>query len=348
MRHAASNTSFFKRLKLKILRLLRLDANPTLRLYKGFGNREECNIYGHALSLAPLARKRYRNVVLYNTAALLRLFMVKPVKQARIELHWGNERYEVLTADDGFFHFQWKPLQAFEPGNHPVRANWLHRVDDTVIASAESDITIPSPADYAVISDIDDTFLISHSGNLRKRLLVLFTHNARSRRPFEGVVRHYQLLRSNNRLFFYVSSSEWNLYDYIREFIRTQQLPDGIFLLNQIKTFSKIFSTGQGKHTGKFTRIVRIIEAYPDQQFILLGDDSQRDPEIYAEVVAHFPQNIHAVYIRKLQAAEKPAVLGKKRSIESAGVQFCYFYHSDEAIEHSLKIGLFELPGGQK
>ncbi len=343
MRQPATTPSFYTKIKLKILRLLRLEAGPTLRLYKGYGNATECNIYGHALSLAPVVRKRFRHIFLYNTAALVRLFIVKPVKQARVELQWRNERYEVLTADDGFFHFNWKLPQALEPGIHTVRAAWLKGTgDNTVIASAETEVVIPSPADFAFISDIDDTFLISHSGNLRKRLFVLFTHNARSRRPFDGVVKLYQLLRSHNRVFFYVSSSEWNLYDYIREFIRTQQIPDGVFLLNQIKTFSKIFSTGQGKHKGKFTRIVKIIEAYPDQQFVLLGDDSQRDPEIYAQVVSYFPRNIHAVYIRKLQSAEKATVLDKKKVIESAGVRFCYFYHSDEAIKHSKEIGLVE------
>ncbi|MEO6220629.1 MAG: App1 family protein, partial [Ginsengibacter sp.] len=191
-------------------------------------------------------------------------------------------------------------------------------------------------------SDIDDTFLISHTSSLRKRLYVLFTRNARTRRPFEGVVEHYQLLNKGSRAFFYVSSSEWNLYDYIAEFIHVQALPEGCLLLNQIKTFSKLFATGQGKHNGKFTRIVRLLEAYPDQKFVLLGDDSQKDPEIYASLVQHFPNRIFCVYIRRLAIKEKALVLQKKEFIEAAGVGFCYFYHSADAIQHSQKTGLIK------
>lgn len=341
MRQTAGSQYF--KIKSKLLQLLRLQSGPTLRLYKGFGNIHECNVYGHALSLAPLPRKKYRNFILYNTAALLRLFIVRPVKGATVELFWGDKRYETTTGDDGFFHFHWKFATPHQPGIYPVMASWLQGTgNNTVIATADAEITIPSPAEFAFISDIDDTFLISHSSNLRKRLFVLLTHNPRSRRPFEGVVSHYQLLQQNHRSFFYVSSSEWNLYDYISEFVRVQQLPGGIFLLNQIKKFSKLFATGQGKHSGKFTRIVRIIEAYPDQKFVLLGDDSQQDPEIYATIVSHFPQNIYCVYIRCVRKKEKLRVRERQRIIENAGVLFCYFNHSEAAIVHSRENGLIK------
>src|SRR4030095_6233864 len=117
------------------------------------------------------------------------------------------------------------------------------------IASSKGHIYIPYATQYGFISDIDDTFLISHSSNLRKRLFVLFTQNARSRKPFEGVVKHYQLLALSNTTadapnpFFYVSSSEWNLYDYILEFTRVNGFPEGVFLLNRLKRFSQLLKT---------------------------------------------------------------------------------------------------------
>ena len=181
---------------------------------------------------------------------------------------------------------------------------------------------------------------------MRKRLFVLLTENARSRKPFEGAVAHYRQLHGfndqdpANNAFFYVSSSEWNLYDYIKDFLKEHQLPDGVCLLNQVKTFSKLFSTGQNNHSGKFTRIVKIIEAYPLQKFVLLGDDSQKDIDIYTSIVEHFPQNVHCVYIRRVGAPEKENVLFKQKIIETKGIHFYYFAHSEDAISHSQKIGL--------
>ena len=339
--------SFIQKIKIKIFRLFRLRRGPSLKLYTGFGNESFCTVYGHALSLCPLPRKKYRRVFWVNSLALLRMFMVKPMKNATVKLLWEGGEWETVTQKDGFFKFEWKPSAALQPGSYPVKALLMKKnAAFKTIATAEAVIIVPSSTQFAFISDIDDTFLVSHSTNLRKRLFVLLTENARSRRPFEGAVNHYRALHGiddetkEDNAFFYVSSSEWNLYDYIREFVRQNHLPEGVFLLNQLKTFSKLFSTGQSNHDGKFFRIVRIIEAYPQQVFVLLGDDSQRDIDIYASVVQHFPENIYCVYIRRVKTPEKAHVRKMQQEIEKAGVRFSYFAHSDEAIAHSKSIGL--------
>ena len=86
-------------------------------------------------------------------------------------------------------------------------------------------------------------------------------------------------------------------------------------------------------------RIVRIVEAFPNQQLILMGDDSQRDPHIYLSLVQHFPGKINCVYLRK-HKKNYSAVKEIVDKIEKSGVPCCYFSHSAEAIMHSKKIGL--------
>ena len=87
-------------------------------------------------------------------------------------------------------------------------------------------------------------------------------------------------------------------------------------------------------------RISRIMEAYPDQRVVLLGDDSQEDPFIYASISSHFKKQVHAVYIRKTEKQAKPLVEAKLKEIEQSGIFYCYFTHSSEAIVHSKQIGL--------
>jgi phosphatidate phosphatase APP1 len=340
--------SFFKRIKRWIFSVLRLTNSPAIKLYRGFGNTNECHIYGHVLSLGPLPRKKYRNIFLYNTLAVLRLFMVRPVAFVKVQMECEGLKLETATEADGFFKFEWKPLKPLDPGTYLVEARYI--IKGVIIATAEAELIVPEQNRFAFISDIDDTFLISHSSNLRKRLFVLLTENARSREPFEGVVNHYKLLSNAGaeeetcNTFFYVSSSEWNLYEYIREFSSINKLPEGVYLLNQIKRFSQVFKTGQNNHKTKFMRIVRILEAYPGQVFILLGDDSQEDPNIYASIVAHFPKQIFCVYIRMVKHKPKETVQAKLEEIEQSGVDYCYFKHSSEAVLHSRMIGLVTSP----
>ena len=329
-----------------LLRWFRLTNKPVVRLYTGYGNKTHCFLYGHVFSLSPLPRKSYRQHFLINAFALLRLFMVKTKKGAVLQFTWEEKKYLTTSETDGFFKFEWQPVVMPVPGIQQVKVDMLERNGGYTIASATASLIIPHYNQFAFISDIDDTFLISHSSNLRKRLFVLLTENALSRRPFEGVVNHYQLLshaqvaEDTVNPFFYVSSSEWNLYDYIRDFSAKHQLPEGVYLLNQVKRFSQVFKTGQNNHGTKFMRITRILEAYPEHQFVLLGDDSQEDPFIYGSVAAHFPGQLFCIYIRKVNNKSKPAVDEALSKIESIGIPCCYFSHSAEAVLHSRMIGL--------
>lgn len=332
--------SLLQRLQRKFLKWFHLTNEPVIKLYYGYGNENKVIVFGHALRLSPLPRRHFRKNIINNSYGLLRLFMVKRMPNVTLKIDWEGEACETKSQDDGFFRFELILKKPLAPGWHPVKVSFIH-LEKKVETNGE--FFIPYVYQFAFISDIDDTFLVSHSSNLRKRLYVLFTKNARSRKPFEGVVNHYQLLastgasRDTSNLFFYVSSSEWNLYDYIVEFSRKNKLPKGVYLLNQLKTFRQVFKTGQNNHATKFMRISRIMEAYPNQKFILLGDDSQEDPNIYSAVVEYFPNNVHAIYLRHVLKSSYARVKLVAEKIESKGIPCCYFTHSSAAVAHSRK-----------
>jgi phosphatidate phosphatase APP1 len=143
--------------------------------------------------------------------------------------------------------------------------------------------------------------------------------------------------------FFFVSSSEWNLYEYIKEFGRNYELPEGVYLLSQLKLWYQLFFTGQTKHTGKFMRIARLLKEFPHRKFVLLGDDTQQDPFIYARLVEASPKQIICVYLRNIRKSRKPVVEELAEKMRQQGVEVCYFQHSAEAIAHSKSIGLIEV-----
>lgn len=342
---------FLKKWKEKLFRWIRLTSRPVVKVYHGYGSDGKLVVFGHVLKVSPLPRKKYRRNVWTNTLALIRLFMVKPIASARLRLHFDGESVVKSAEKDGFFRFEWTPFKMPEPGWHKVEVYLAEGVVKKYYGTVkgEGELYVPHVKQYAVISDIDDTFLISHSSNLRKRLFVLLTENAYSRKPFDGVARHYKALAhaatrpTEPNPFFFVSSSEWNLYDYIREFAAKNDLPKGIYLLNQLKQITQAWKTGQNHHGTKFFRIARILEAFPAQNFILLGDDSQQDPVIYASVVEHFKGQIKAVYLRNVFQKNWKVVNESIARIEAAGVPICHFQHSKEAFEHSSKIGLFHI-----
>jgi phosphatidate phosphatase APP1 len=329
----------------KILHWLGLEIRTHIKVYQGIGGAEQLEIFGHVLDRGPLPLTKYSWFPLFNMFSLMRLFMVKPREGAAVQLTWEGQKVSTLTESDGFFHLQWKPEVMPKAGDHVVEVI-VTNVEESPVTRTMGVVIIPHRSQYGCISDIDDTFLVSHSASLFKRLHVLFTRNARTRKPFAGVVNHYQLLSdaANKgrmpRPFFYVSSSEWNLYAYIREFCRMHGLPNGVFLLSQLKPLRLLLKSGQQKHATKFTRISRILMHYPHMRFILLGDDSQEDPHIYEAITKHFTAQIIAVYLRNVRDSRYAATQEVAGIIVSRGIPCCYFKHSSEAIAHSKEIGL--------
>jgi phosphatidate phosphatase APP1 len=343
--------SFLQKVKKKLFHWFRLSNEKMIKVYHGYGNDKHLMIMGHVFSVSPMPRKKYKRNVWTNSLALIRYFMVRSVPNVKVHTTWEGKKWEVQAATDGFFRFEISLDKPLQPGLHTItimlagsqlksRYKWIAKSKGTFI--------IPNPNQYGFISDIDDTFLISHSSSFFKKLYVLFTKNAHSRKPFAGVVRHYNLLaRSNAQTdkpnpFFYVSSSEWNLYNFINDFISKNGLPPGVLLLSQVKKLHELFKTGSGKHAAKFMRIARILESFPNQQFVLFGDDSQQDPSIYASIVEHFPHRITCVYLRHVYKKNLVNVEALIKSIVAKGVPCCHFESSKEAIAHSISIGLID------
>jgi phosphatidate phosphatase APP1 len=321
--------------------------NATLKVYHGYGHTHDLVVYGHVFKNKPVMRLHYTNNVLLNIIHLLRLFFVKPLPNASVRLHWRNQLLHSSTEKDGFFKFEWKSEDEVNAGWHSVVVDFLDE-SGNIAVKGEGQIFVPHSTQYGFISDIDDTVLISHSATIGKRLRVLFTKNPRTRRAFENVVKFYELLTVAHTTteipnpFFYVSSSEWNLYDDLEDFFNYNGLPRGIFLLNQVKRWFQLLKTGKTKHEGKLLRVLRILKAFPKQQFVLLGDNSQSDPVIYFSIVNKYPEKIFAVYIRNIHAKKEISTKELLTAMEKSGVFTCLFKDNTEAIEHAKKIGLIE------
>ena len=101
----------FVRINQKILYLFRLNQNPVIKVYNGYGSSGKIIVFGHALRLSPMLRKTYRHNWIVNIFSMLRLFMVKPYQYAKLSMEWGGALIYSETQDDGFFKFEWTPAK---------------------------------------------------------------------------------------------------------------------------------------------------------------------------------------------------------------------------------------------
>ena len=316
-----------------------------VKLYRGYANEEELVVFGHVFkSWAPdqyrMDRRGIRHAV-----SIIHMFRIKPMENVEVKLKFNDLEVTTKTLKDGYFRFTVPYSQNLESGWHTFEVH-CNLYNYGIVETSE--FLKPFESKLGVISDIDDTFLVSHSGSFFKKLYVMLFKNINKRKVFEDVVPHYQALsragqenETASNSFFYVSSSEWNLYEFIDVFARIHELPKAVIKLKKIKAgISDFLFSGKGSHDHKFEKIKDIIMFYPKLEYILLGDDSQRDPFLYERIVKIFPLNIKAIYIRQTSHRKKTKTSETLKNIESMNVATCYFVNSQEAIAHSEKIGI--------
>ena len=316
---------------------------PILQLYRGYANEHELIVMGHVF------KKEYnydfQKKSLKNATSIVNLFQVKTISNFDVYLKYGDSEIHTKTLHDGYFKFCIPVEKEFNFGWMEYEVNIKYK-GETI--EAKGSFIRPHNGNLGIISDIDDTFLVSHTDNFFKKLYILLFRNVNSRKIFKDVVPHYQALSSaerNNKdeknAFFYISSSEWNLYRFIVKFTKIHQLPRAVILLKDIKTgLADFFMSGRGNHDHKLHKIKHVLEFYPHLKYVLLGDDSQHDPDLYEHICKIFPVTVKAVYIRQTGKNKKETTKSILKNLENLEVSVCYFKHSSEAIAHSKSIGL--------
>src|ERR1700750_428355 len=73
-----------------VLAWFRLTNELTIRVYHGYGHAGRYVIYGHVLSLGPMTRKHFSKSIWKNTAALMRLFIVRAPAGAPLPMRWAG------------------------------------------------------------------------------------------------------------------------------------------------------------------------------------------------------------------------------------------------------------------
>ena len=200
--------------------------------------------------------------------------------------------------------------------------------------SAPLRVRVPdASARFGIVTDVDDTILVTGVQRVRQMLVQTFTGSALTRMPFPGAVELYRDLAAGVNPVFYVSSSPWNLHSFLVGFLRHRGFPLGPVLLRDL------LGTRAGREQ-KHQRIREVLEVHPDLSFVLLGDSGEKDPKVYADIVKEFPGRVLAVYIREVRLDPGDGRVEQVSDTWDHDVPFVLAADSDAVRAHATGIGL--------
>ena len=323
--------------------------HPHIMPYRGYGNDARVVVMGRALRDPGLREATDKDTLWKNLVESYKRIETDELGGARIRVTYQALSQEIIADADGFFR------ATIELGTPPTPdSGYWHDVNlelidplppsgETVVATAQT-LVPPREADFGVISDLDDTVIQTGATDVIRMVRATLFGNARTRIPFAGVASFYAALQqgASGTAFnpiFYVSSSPWNLYDVVEQFLALQRIPMGPTMLRDWGMSLERIPLGHSAH--KLTSIRAIMSMYPEQRFILIGDSGQEDPEIYREIVREFPGRIICSYIRNVTPiGPRGGVLNTiVEEIASAGSEMVIVEDTNAAARHAAAKG---------
>jgi phosphatidate phosphatase APP1 len=316
--------------------------------YRGFGNDRRQSLKGRVLERKEVGSPKADHPWWTNLMNMYRRFATNEIPGVRVRARFYGQVCEAVTDPKGYFDVEFGAGEALDRSRlwHNVE---LELLDPVVKGQGEVKaigrlLVPPRQTAFGIISDVDDTILETHATEFWKTARITFLRNARTRMPLAGVAAFYQALSLGpnggmKNPVFYVSSSAWNLYDLLSDFLELNELPPGPLLLQALGfANNKLIHPGHGH---KLEKIRRIMATYPEMPFLLIGDSGQKDPELYLQAVAEHPGRIKAVYIREVaRRANNERLKTFELEFQRHGVMMLAIRDTAEASRDAFRRGL--------
>ena len=169
----------------------------------------------------------------------------------------------------------------------------LYYVGKTALTRLKEHCVVESGPEIGLISDLDRTVIPPHEDDLPAG-------------PYPGVTALYNELEFRNLGHpgdvYYVTARTPDRIEGIPEWLESNGLPAG-----PIETGGTDFWAARAE---KVRDISAILDAHPDQTFILIGDTRHVDPEVFSDIIALYPGRIEAALVHLVNNANPDRLIG--------------------------------------
>jgi phosphatidate phosphatase APP1 len=266
-----------------------------ITLYPAYGDVRGYVIEGRIVERREAEPAHEGDGKLRNLVRNARLFSNDERQHQPVSISLAGREWQATTDNEGYFRIEIGDM-VLPPGWHAVQAH-------SGSATAAGELLIVAPgATRGLISDLDDTILVSEVTSKRRLLRNTFLMNSAQRQPVAGTARLYAGLVATGgetTPLFYLSASPRQLHGTIASFLLRNDFPHGVLITKRV-TNDRSSEPLTDQFAYKTAKIEEIFMRLPGVRFVLVGDDGERDPEIYDWVRQQHPERVEAIWIRRV------------------------------------------------
>ena len=225
-----------------------------------------------------------------------RSMLTVPAAGIEVTVTVGGKTHQLTSDRGGYVHTE--ITTSLSPGWHEALVSVRGR--DPVSSRLR---VVGEHETHGVVSDIDDTIVVTW---LPRPLLAAwntFFLREHARRPVPGMSELLGHLAGEHGFMVYLSTGAWNFAAHFERFIAEHGFPPGpMFLTDWGPTEDGWFRSGAAH---KRATLERLRIEHPYTKWVLVGDDGQRDPQVYSEFAKAHPDAVKAVAIRRLTRTQQ-------------------------------------------
>jgi len=269
-----------------------------LVLYFAFGSRGSAILEGRVIDRQIMHTHALLDSRTRNLRRNLQLLFNKERGKLGVVVSVFGREWTVETDVEGYFRVELHDLD-------PLASGW-HRVEVSS-GSATAHIPlllIPPQNAHGVISDFDDTLMVTEVNRRWRMLANTFLRNPLQRSVVVGMPEAFRKLALRNAVpsaapLFFLSASPRQLHMPLQAVLDHHGFPPGVLITKRV-TNDSTREPLLDQMRYKLARCEDILARTPGVTFTLIGDDGEHDPEIFERLTAQHPDRIERVYVRRV------------------------------------------------
>ena len=262
-------------------------------VYHCFGNDRRLIVEGRVLDPREFDTTKKDDGFIKNIWRKLGHLINDERKNSEILMQIEEQIFHSKTDDEGYF--------AFDVNSSAKEIKLTLKDQNSITTKCKP--FIPSAAkQVGIISDFDDTVVISDVTNKLKLIYQLLFKNYKQRTVIKGMREHFAKILKNSpdKPLFFITGSPNQLHHVVVDFLKYHNFPKFTLMTKKIHGNKSYNPFKQQNY--KQEQIEELISLYPQISWVLFGDSGEKDEQIYHSIAKKYPDKIKAIYIRNVDS----------------------------------------------
>ena len=280
-----------------------LQAKDNIVVYHAYGNNHQVIVQGRMEKKKDFKKVTQDDGWFRNLWRRLRQVEGDEIESENINLTINQETFKTKGDDEGYFEFNVKTKEVLPMGYQKLVLNIdgnknLHKTNATIIDSTPL---------VGIISDFDDTIIVSDVMHKIKLGFNTMFKNYKQRTLVPTMLERFKKILAQNpqgtpSTLFILSGSPQQLFTPIEQFLAYHHFPKHTLILK--KAHGENLDPLTDQFAYKSQKIERLIQLYPNMQWVMFGDSGEKDAEVYKAIQKKYPHKVMRYYIRDVNSGK--------------------------------------------